>query len=110
MPKVNYYFEDQISESRSSVLRAHANGRNKSQRCCVLLGFLANMKFDRFQTIRNKCQHCCIVVVPYKRTQHVGPNNVACCWPTNMYLPFAWAYNIASELPQGRIIQTLRKS
>ena len=23
-----------------------------------------------------------IVVVPCKRTQHVGPNNVACCWPT----------------------------
>ena len=23
-----------------------------------------------------------IVVVPCKRTQHVGPSNVACCWPT----------------------------
>ena len=30
-----------------------------------------------------------IVVVPCKRTQHVGPNNVACCWPT-MLRPFAW--------------------
>ena len=28
-----------------------------------------------------------IAVVPCKRTQHVGPNNVACCWPT-MLRPF----------------------
>ena len=32
-----------------------------------------------------------IVVVSCKRTQHVGPNNVACCWPT-MLRPFAWAF------------------
>ena len=43
--------------------------------------------FERFQTIRNKCQQ--VVVVPCKRTQHVGPNNDACCWPT-MLRPFAW--------------------
>ena len=27
-----------------------------------------------------------IVVVPCKRTQHVGPNNVGCCWPTMLRL------------------------
>ena len=44
---------------------------------------------DRFQTIRNKCQQVLtnIVVVPCKRTQHVGPNNIACCWPTMLH-PF----------------------
>ena len=31
-----------------------------------------------------------IVVVPCKRTRHVGPNSVACCWPT-MLRPFALA-------------------
>ena len=30
-----------------------------------------------------------IVMVPCKRTQHVEPNNVACCWPT-MLRPFAF--------------------
>ena len=110
MPKVNYYFEDQISESRSSVLRAHANGRNKSQHCCVLLGFLANMKFDRFQTIRNKCQHCCIVVVPYKRTQHIGPTMLRVVGQQYVSSVCMGLYNITSELPQGRIIQTFRKS
>ena len=34
-----------------------------------------------------------IVVVPCKRTQHVGPNNVTCCWPT-VLRPFAWAFTI----------------
>ena len=28
-----------------------------------------------------------IVVVPCKQMQHVGPNNVVCCWPT-MLRPF----------------------
>ena len=32
-----------------------------------------------------------IVVVPCKRTQHVGPNNVACCWPTMLH-PFEWTF------------------
>ena len=164
------------------VLKAHANGRNKSQHCCVLLGvfgqqccarlygpknltgfklcgtsankcqhccgsmqtdvtcwaqhcrvLLANnvasvcmglkSEFDRFQTIRNVPTNANIVVVPCKRrnmlgptlsrvvgqqycarlhgpksfqlvpckrTQHVGPNSVVCCWPT-ILRPFAWA-------------------
>ena len=31
------------------------------------------------------------IVVPCKRTQHVGPNNVTCCWPT-MLRSFAQAF------------------
>ena len=31
-----------------------------------------------------------IFVVPRKRTQHIGHNNVACCWPT-ILRPFALA-------------------
>ena len=34
-----------------------------------------------------------IVVVPCKQMKHVGPNNVAYCWPT-MLRPFAWAFVI----------------
>ena len=34
-----------------------------------------------------------IVVVPCKRTQPVGRNNVGCCWPT-MLRPFAWALTL----------------
>ena len=37
-----------------------------------------------------------VVVVPCKGTQHVGPNNVACCWPT-MLRPFAWALSGGSS-------------
>ena len=32
-----------------------------------------------------------IVVVPCKKMQHVGPNNVACCRPTMLH-PFAQAF------------------
>ena len=38
-----------------------------------------------------------IVVAPCKRTQHVGPNNVTCCWPT-MLRPFAWAFKRESNV------------
>ena len=37
-----------------------------------------------------------IVVVPCKPTQHVGPNNVACCWPTTLR-PFAWALTLEAS-------------
>ena len=37
-----------------------------------------------------------IVVAPCKRTQHVGPNNVACCWPT-MLRPFARTFKSTSN-------------
>ena len=59
-------FEQRLHSQRLfSFLKAHANGRNKSQHCCVLLGVFGQQcyvrlhepkKFDRFQTIRNKCQ------------------------------------------------------
>ena len=75
------------------ALKAHANGRNKSQHCCLLLGFFGQQccvrlhrpksltGFKLYATSAN------IVVVPCKRTQNVGPNNVVCCWPT-MLRPF----------------------
>ena len=52
-------------------LKVYANGRNKSQHSCVLLGFLANVHccvrlhgsksltgFKLHTTSANKCQHC----------------------------------------------------
>ena len=71
------------------IVKSHANERNKSQHCCVLLAnnvasVLSGPKtlngFKLYATSAN------IVVVPCKRTQHVGPNNVACCWPTMLRL------------------------
>ena len=54
------------------------------QQCCVRLhGSKSLTGFKVYATSAN------IVVVPFKRTQHVGSNNVACCWPT-MLRPFAW--------------------
>ena len=46
-----------------------------------------------------------IVVVPCKRTQHAGPNNVACCWPT-MLLPFAWALRADSVATKISVFMT----
>ena len=44
------------------------------QQCCVrLYGPKSLTGFKLYATIAN------IVVVPCKRTEHVGPNNVACC-------------------------------
>ena len=82
-------------------LKAHTNGRNKSQHCCVLLGFLANNVASvcmglKVWPVSNYTQQlptsANTAVVPCKRTQHVGPNNAACSWPT-MLRPFAWAFN-----------------
>ena len=68
-------------------LKAHANGRNKSQHCCMLLGVFwpqccvrlhgpkSLTGFKLYATSTN------IVVVPCKRTQHVGSNNYARFWP-----------------------------
>ena len=64
--------------------KAHANGRNKSQHCCVLLEVFGQQccvrlhgpksltGFKLYATSAN------IVVVPCKWTQQVGPDNVAC--------------------------------
>ena len=79
------------------IIKTHANGRNKSQHCCVLLGGFVQQccvrlqgpksltDFKLFTTSAN------IVMAPCKRMQHVGPYIVACCWPT-MLRPFAWAF------------------
>ena len=53
--------------------------------CCLLLRLLGScwMKFETGQTSSNNFQQ---VATTYnmvcKRFQHVGPNNVASCWPT----------------------------
>ena len=50
------------------------------------------MKFDQFQTSSNKSQqHATTHNMVCKRSQHVGPNNVASCWPT-MLRAFARAF------------------
>ena len=66
--------------------------------CCwptMLRPLVWSKKFDRFQTIHHKCKYMPTLLwfqaVPCKRIQHIGPNNVACCWPTSLR-PFAWAY------------------
>ena len=64
-------------------LKAHANGRNKSQYCCVLLGVFRQQCCVRLHGPKNLtgfklyATNANIVVVPCKRTQHVGPNSVA---------------------------------
>ena len=41
------------------------------------------MKFDQFQASSKKSQqHATTHNMVCKRSQHVGPNNVASCWPT----------------------------
>ena len=63
------------------MLRLSQNKRNVGI-CCV-----NNLtSFKLYGTNAN------IVVVPCKRTQHVGPNNVACCWQT-ILRPFGWTVN-----------------
>ena len=83
------------------IIKAHANGRNKSQHCCMLLGFFCQQccvhlhgpkSLTGFKSsIHNKCQHCLhgtttmLALVyslkpvkllgPCKRTQH--------CWQKN---------------------------
>ena len=55
------------------------------QQCCFRLhGPKSLTGFKLYATSAN------IVVVPCKRTQHIRPNNVVCCWPI-MLRPFAWA-------------------
>ena len=84
--------------------------RNKSQHCCVLLGIFGQQccvrlhwpkrltGFKLYATSAN-------IVVPCKRTQHVGLYNVACCWPT-MLPPFAWALNnLIVYKPQKNVIR-----
>ena len=97
-----------ISKLKVTV-KAHANGHNKSQHCYVLLGAFGQQccvrlhgpkiltGFKLYATRAN------IVVVPCKRAQHVGPNNVACCWPT-MLRPFAWALRCNPDTVLGNLV------
>ena len=91
--------------SMQTGVKAHAKEHNSSQHCCVLLGFFGQQccirlhwpktltGFKLCATSANKCQqmptNANIVVVPCKRTQHVGPNsdkNVApVCMGPNVY-------------------------
>ena len=85
-----------------SNLKAHANGRNKPQHCCVLLANnVASVCIGLNVWLVSNYIYATsanIVVVPCKRTQHVGPNNVACCWPTMLRL-FAWALKVSTVQP-----------
>ena len=58
--------------------------------CCVLLRLVGHcwMKFD---TSNKSQQHATTHNMVCKRSQHVGPNNVASCWPT-MLRAFARAF------------------
>ena len=55
----------------SAMLRQSQNNRNVGNCCAKSL-----TGFKLYAASVN------IIVVPYKRTQHVWANNVACCWPT----------------------------
>ena len=70
------------------LLKAHANGRNKSQHCCVLLGVFGQQCYVRLQepksltgfklyaTTANKCQHCSGSMQTYATSHNIA----ACCW------------------------------
>ena len=70
-----------------------------AQQCCVRLHWPKRLTgFKLYATSAN-------IVVPCKRTQHVGLYNVACCWPT-MLPPFAWALNnLIVYKPQKNVIR-----
>ena len=76
-----------------ALLKTHANGRNKSQHCCVLLANNVASVFMglKVRPVSNYTQQVPKLLWLCKRTQHVGPNNVGCCWPT-MLRPFARAF------------------
>ena len=62
--------------------------------CCVLLRLVGScwMKFETGQTSSNNFQQVATTHnMVCKRSQHVGPNNVASCWPT-MLRAFARAF------------------
>ena len=93
------------------LCNALAQTFSRGQRCCgsMQTGATCCATLHRSQKIRN-VGTCCAksstgfklyatsansVVAPCKRTQHVGPNNVACCWPT-MLRPFVWAFSVTN--------------
>ena len=95
--EINIFTFNEIYLYSRHHFNANANGRNNSQHCCLLLGVFGQQccvrlhgpksltGFKLYAKIANN------VVVPCKRTQYVGPNNVACCLPT-MLRSFAWTF------------------
>ena len=68
--------------------------------CCDLLEVLGRSftSFKLHPTTSNKSQqHATTHNMVCKRSQHVGPNNVASCWPT-MLRAFSWAFRNLSCL------------
>ena len=63
------------------LVKTPANGSNKPQHCCVLLASKVASVCVYGPTVSNYTKQvpksANIVVVPCKRTQHAGPNNVA---------------------------------
>ena len=86
-------------------MQTDTTSANNSQHCCVLLANnVASVCMGlKVWPVSNYTQQvptsADIVEVPCKRTQHVGPNNVGCCWP-RMLRPFAWAFIIFSVIIQ----------
>ena len=70
-------------------MRTDATSHNVGQQCCVRVYGLKNSTgFKLYATNANKCQ---LVVVPRKRTQNVGPNNVASvCMGCNKIIYFSF--------------------
>ena len=58
--------DDKSLEKDVNSLKAHANGRNKSQHCCVLLGV-----FD---------EQCCVRLRPMQTDTTLFANNKQHCW------------------------------
>ena len=74
--------------------------------CCVLLRLDGScwMKFETGQTSSNNFQQVATTHnMVCKRSQHVGPNNVASCWPT-MLRAFARAFKVRVG-KQGRVLR-----
>ena len=98
---------------KSTRIKARANARNivgqqdatmfgptcceRLHACCVLLRLLGScwMKFETGQTSSNNFQQVATTHnMVCKRSQHIGPNNVASCWPT-MLRAFARALRMS---------------
>ena len=74
----------------NATLLDHASITAKQQKCRHLLA----LKFDQFQTSSNNFQQVATTHnMVCKRSQQVGPNNVASCWPT-MFRAFARAFTL----------------
>ena len=74
-------YGNQAFNSKDANVEAHANGDNKSQHCCLLLGVFgkqccARLHGPKSLSVFKLCAASAnIVVVPCKQTQHIRPNN-----------------------------------